>query len=251
MNPAIPATQALIATPVPLNVEQSPLFYSKPLKPCQLTDCGMYMNPFTQAKLALTVAELAQLPHPNGLEVAFVGRSNAGKSSAINTLTNRRRLAFVAKRPGKTRTIQFYRLGPERFLVDLPGYGYAPVSDAIHDQWERLLEGYLLRRRSLVGLTLIMDSRHPLGPLDERLLGWLSPRRLPVHILLTKADKLSKTTAIATLDQVVRRLERSSGCVCSAQLFSSLRREGVELAQNVIGGWLGLSEHEFGRGNIK
>jgi len=201
------------------------------------------MNPFSQATLALTVAELAQLPSPIGFEVAFAGRSNAGKSSAINALTNRRRLAYVAKRPGKTRTIQFYRLVPERYLVDLPGYGYAPVSDAIHEQWERLLEGYLLQRRSLVGLVLIMDSRHPLAPLDERLLGWLSPRRLPVHILLTKADKLSRATAIATLKQVVQSFEKSS-YACSAQLFSSLRRDGVELAQGVIGGWLGLSGSE-------
>jgi len=201
------------------------------------------MNPFSQATLALTVAELAQLPSPIGFEVAFAGRSNAGKSSAINALTNRRRLAYVAKRPGKTRTIQFYRLVPERYLVDLPGYGYAPVSDAIHEQWERLLEGYLLQRRSLVGLVLIMDSRHPLAPLDERLLGWLSPRRLPVHILLTKADKLSRATAIATLKQVVQSFEKSR-YACSAQLFSSLRRDGVELAQGVIGGWLGLSGSE-------
>ena len=204
------------------------------------------MNPFTQATLALTVAELAQLPPSNGFEVAFAGRSNAGKSSAINALTNRRRLAFVAKRPGKTRTIQFYRLVPERYLVDLPGYGYAPVSDAIHEQWERLLEGYLLRRRSLVGLVLIMDSRHPLAPLDERLLSWLLPRRLPVHILLTKADKLSRATATATLNQVLQRVDQS-GYACSAQLFSSLRHDGVELAQGVIGRWLGLSEPELTR----
>ena len=198
------------------------------------------MNLFAQATLALTVAEVAQLPPPTGFEVAFAGRSNAGKSSAINALTNRRRLAFVARRPGKTRTIQFYRLAPERYLVDLPGYGYAPVSDAMHEQWERLLEGYLLRRRSLVGLVLIMDSRHALAPLDEQLLGWLLPRRLPVHILLTKADKLSRSTAAATLNQVVRRFEQSS-FACSAQLFSSLRRDGVELAQDVVARWLDLS----------
>ncbi len=204
------------------------------------------MNRFTQATLALTVAELVQLPPPTGLEVAFAGRSNAGKSSAINALTNRHRLAFVARRPGKTRTIQFYRLAPERYLVDLPGYGYARVSDVIHEQWERLLEGYLLRRRSLVGLILIMDSRHPLTPLDEQLLGWLLPRRLPVHILLTKADKLSRSTAIATLNQVLRRVAQS-GFACSAQLFSSRRRDGVEFAQDVIGRWLGLSEPELTR----
>ena len=204
------------------------------------------MNLFAQATLSLTVAELAQLPPPIGFEVAFAGRSNAGKSSAINTLTNRRRLAFVAKRPGKTRTIQFYSLVPERYLVDLPGYGYAPVSDAIHENWERLLEGYLLRRRSLVGLVLIMDSRHPLTPLDEQLLCWLLPRRLPVHILLTKADKLTRAAASATLNQVLQRFERS-GYPCSAQLFSSLRHQGVELAQNVIGRWLGLGEPELTR----
>ncbi len=155
------------------------------------------MSVFDHAKLLRTVAELDQLPLPSGREVAFAGRSNAGKSSAINAITRRKRLAYVARQPGKTRTIQLYEVSPERFLVDLPGYGYARVSESVRKQWGRLVDGYLAQRAALQGLILIMDVRHPLTPLDRHLLAWFAPRGIPVHILLTKADKLSRNQARA------------------------------------------------------
>jgi GTP-binding protein len=198
------------------------------------------VNPFAQAAFVLSVAETAQLPPAHGYEVAFAGRSNVGKSSAINALTHRHRLAFVARRPGKTRMIQFYQLGADRYLVDLPGYGYARVSATLRVQWERLLESYLAHRRSLVGLVLIMDIRHPLTPLDQRLLNWFVPRGLPVHILLNKADKLSYAMAIAAQRELEHGLQQR-GFVCSFQRFSSLRREGVDEASEVVGRWLGLN----------
>jgi GTP-binding protein len=200
-------------------------------------------NPLASAALAFTVAEWNQLPPATGRELAFAGRSNAGKSSAINALTNRRGLAFVARSPGKTRTIQFYRVGAERYLVDLPGYGYAKVSASVRAHWGRLLESYLTQRRALTGLVLIMDARHPLTPLDEQLLAWIVPRRLPVHVLLNKSDKLTRAQASATLRAVERRLE-AGPCQCSVQLFSSAERTGVERALEVVTRWLALDTAE-------
>ena len=196
-------------------------------------------NIFSQAKLALSVAELQQLPLDSQAEVAFAGRSNAGKSSAINAITNRRRLAFVARQPGKTRLIQLFQLLPGRFIVDLPGYGYARVGEATKRRWGQLVDGYLRSRDVLKGLILIMDVRHPLTPLDRHLLEWFLPRRLPVHILLTKADKLSSSRREAALLQF-RHLLVAEGLICSAQLFSSHSRTGVEEAQAVVAGWLGF-----------
>ena len=195
------------------------------------------MSVFDHAKLLRTVAELDQLPPTPGREVAFAGRSNAGKSSAINAITRRKRLAYVARQPGKTRTIQLYEVAPERFLVDLPGYGYARVSESLRKQWGRLVDGYLAQRAALYGLILIMDVRHPLTPLDRHLLTWFAPRGLPVHILLTKADKLSRSQALASLREV-RHWGEGSGMALTAQLFSSLAGTGVESAQAVIADWL-------------
>ena len=196
-------------------------------------------DPLRNASLAFSVAECSQLPPATGLELAFAGRSNAGKSSAINALANRRSLAFVARRPGKTQTIQFYRIINDRYLVDLPGYGYAKVSATVRAKWGRLLESYLRKRTSLVGLMLIMDIRHPLTPLDQQLLDWIGPRGLPVHVLLNKADKLTRAHASGALRAAEQRL-RSMGCDCSVQLFSSVRREGVDEAVEVIRRWLCL-----------
>jgi GTP-binding protein len=197
------------------------------------------MTVFNNARLLRTVAELSQLPPPSGYEVAFAGRSNAGKSSAINTLTRRRKLAYVARQPGKTRTIQLFEIAPDRLLVDLPGYGYAKVSESLRRQWGRLVDGYLAQREALRGLVLIMDVRHPLTPLDQQLLAWFAPRQLPVHILLTKADKLSGNRARAALQQV-QQWATASGMECSVQLFSSLAGTGVDCARAVIAGWLDL-----------
>lgn len=193
------------------------------------------MTLFNRAVYATSAATLAQLP-PSLREVAFAGRSNAGKSSAINTLARHNRLAFVSKTPGRTQLINFFDVGGGRFIVDLPGYGYAKVPPEMRARWERVLSAYLESRESLAGLVLIMDARHPLTPLDWQMLNWFTPRGLPVHILLTKADKLSRGAASKTLQQV--RAELKVYPQVSAQLFSSLAKQGIEEAETVIGGWL-------------
>ncbi len=197
------------------------------------------MDVFRKAKLALSVARLDQLPATSLAEVAVAGRSNAGKSSAINALTERRNLAFVARAPGKTRLLQLFELAPDRYLVDLPGYGYARVDQATRQRWGRLVDAYLRERETLRGLVLVMDIRHPLMPLDKRLLAWFLPRGLPVHVLLTKADKLSRAQANAALSEF-NRVIAVEGWRCSAQLFSSQTRRGVAEARERIAAWLDL-----------
>jgi GTP-binding protein len=182
-----------------------------------------------------SAATLDQLP-ASRIEVAFAGRSNAGKSSAINALAGHKRLAFVSKTPGRTQLINFFSVDEGRFVVDLPGYGYAKVPPEVRERWERVLSAYLQGREALAGLVLIMDIRHPLTPLDRRMLDWFLPRGLPVHILLTKADKLSRGAAHKTL-QAVRSALKDAPLV-SVQLFSSLARQGVEEAEGVIVNWL-------------
>jgi GTP-binding protein len=180
------------------------------------------------AQFVLGVADLSQLPADRGREVAFAGRSNAGKSSAINALTHRRKLAFVSKTPGRTQQMNFFALGERRYLVDLPGYGYAKVARSVQEKWSRVLGEYLRTRASLCALVLIMDIRHPLTLLDERMLGWFGAAR-PVRVLLTKADKLPKQQALHRLTQVQAELARRYPA-CEAQLFSSMTGLGVEEA---------------------
>jgi GTP-binding protein len=194
------------------------------------------MSVFQHASFYTTVGELRQLPAPDQVEIAFAGRSNAGKSSAINSLTNRSRLAFVSKTPGRTQNLNFFQLDTG-FLVDLPGYGYAKVPPEVRRHWEGLLSTYLQTRESLHGMVLIMDVRHPLTPLDRQMLDWFSPTGKPVHILLTKSDKLSRQQAQKTLSSV-RALLREAYAQCSVQLFSSLTREGVEEAATLLETWL-------------
>lgn len=196
---------------------------------------------FRNARFEISVAKPDDLPKPFGPEVAFAGRSNAGKSSAINTLADHTRLAFVSKTPGRTQLINYFRLQCGAALVDLPGYGYAQVPEKIRRQWQGLLEGYLRARPNLVGLILIMDSRHPLTPLDRQMLDWYAPSGRPVHILLTKADKLSRNEAGSTL-LAVRRELGAWGPLVTAQLFSSLKKTGVEEVEAVVGRWLGVGE---------
>lgn len=193
------------------------------------------MTLFNHAVYAASAATLDQLPDSQR-EVAFAGRSNAGKSSAINTLARHNRLAFVSKTPGRTQLINFFAVGDGEFIVDLPGYGYAKVPPDIRARWEKVLSAYLQGRRSLVGLVLIMDARHPLTPLDKRMLDWFTPRGLPVHILLTKADKLSRGVANKTLLEVRSALKVFPQV--SVQLFSSLAKQGTEEAEAVIDAWL-------------
>ena len=192
---------------------------------------------FQNATFYISAHHLSDLPPPAGVEVAFAGRSNAGKSSALNTLANHNRLAYVSKQPGRTQLINFFSLGNDRFLVDLPGYGYAKVPASMRAHWQMTLSKYLSHRSTLYGLVLVMDCRHPLTPLDRQMLDWFAPSGRPIHVLLTKSDKLSRNAANQTL-QVVKKELQSTWGNCSIQLFSSLKKQGVEEAEAVIGAWL-------------
>ena len=194
------------------------------------------MGLFSRAVFYTTVNDLYALPQHGGKEVAFAGRSNAGKSSAINTLANHTRLAFTSKTPGRTQHINYFDLGDSRFLVDLPGYGYAKVPPEVRAHWEGLLSHYLQSREALAGLVVIMDSRHPLTPLDEQMLAWFIPTGKPIHVLLTKSDKLSRQQANATLFKVRKYLGEHFPN-CTVQLFSSLKKIGMDEAEAVISGW--------------
>ncbi|MCE7913617.1 MAG: YihA family ribosome biogenesis GTP-binding protein [Nitrosomonas sp. PRO4] len=195
------------------------------------------MTAFLNASFYISVNNIRDLPQHSGIEIAFAGRSNAGKSSVINTLTNRNRLAFVSKTPGRTQQINFFRLNTDQFFVDLPGYGYAKVPFSVRKHWEDLLSTYLRTRQSLKGLILIMDIRHPLKQLDIQMLDWFIPTGKSIHILLTKADKLSKLQANKTFD-VVNSYVQKTYPQCSVQLFSSVAASGIENANSVIRAWL-------------
>jgi GTP-binding protein len=193
---------------------------------------------FSQLEFEVSVHDLATLPM-TAREIAFAGRSNAGKSSAINTLAGRK-LAFVSKTPGRTQLLNFFRIKDGNYLVDLPGYGYAEVPESVRKHWQAVLAQYLETRAELAGLVLIMDIRHPLTPLDRQMLGWFAPTGRPIHILLTKADKLSKSQAGAALREVRKALQEAYP-QCSVQLFSSLKKTGTEEAETIIGNWLNTS----------
>ena len=165
-----------------------------------------------------------------GLEVAFAGRSNAGKSSALNAITGRKSLARTSKTPGRTQLVNFFALDEGRRLVDLPGYGYAKVPEAVRRHWRALMEAYFVGRRSLAGLVLVMDCRHPLTDFDRQMLEWTTTNGCPVHILLTKADKLSRGAAASTLLKVRKQVGESA----TAQLFSATRKTGLEEARAAL-----------------
>ena len=195
------------------------------------------MNLFHNAKFFTTVNHLKDLPD-TAAEIAFVGRSNAGKSSAINTLCNHVRLAYVSKTPGRTQHINFFELSNGHFMVDLPGYGYAQVPEAIRAHWVKLLGDYLQTRPSLLGLVLIMDIRHPLKPQDIQMLDFFAQTERPVHILLSKADKLSKNEQIKTLSSVKKALKPfAERQAVTVQLFSSLKKQGIEEVEHVVQLW--------------
>jgi GTP-binding protein len=190
----------------------------------------------TQAKFVLSAAKLSQLPPDQGAEIAFVGRSNAGKSTALNCIT-RQRIARTSKTPGRTQLINLFSLDDQHRLVDLPGYGFAKVPPELRKNWEKLLTGYLLKRHCLKGLILIMDSRHPLKELDKLMLELAGQRSLSVHILLTKADKLSRSVAVRTLQQVQKLLVDHSDTI-SVQLFSATTGMGLDKAKLKLAAWL-------------
>jgi GTP-binding protein len=191
------------------------------------------MSRLARAQFLMGVAQLGQLPEDRGWEVAVAGRSNAGKSSAINALTGRRKLAFVSKTPGRTQQINYFALDEDRYLVDLPGYGFAKVPLEVQSQWGRLLSVYLRTRTALRGLVVIMDVRHPLTPLDQQLLDWFAPTGKPVLVLLTKADKLTRQHAATQLQDVRKVLN-----TCEVMLFSSVSGTGVEEARRFVEGLL-------------
>lgn len=180
--------------------------------------------------------KLEELPPDSGREVAFAGRSNAGKSSAINALASRHRLAFVSKTPGRTQTINFFSVGQNRRWVDLPGYGFAKVSKAEREYWGELISAYLTERKSLIGLILVADSRHGIKLLDEQLIAWFTPTGHPLHVLLTKADKLSQSAAAKSLSEARSLLNRRYAN-CSVQLFSATANRGVNEANDLIHQW--------------
>ena len=201
-----------------------------------------HAHPFPRTEFLTTVARLRDTPGDAVAEVAFVGRSNAGKSSAINTLAGKTRLAYVSKTPGRTQHLNYFSVAPDRYFVDLPGYGFAKVPEDVRKQWDTLLGPYLQTREQLKGLVVIMDSRRPLTEMDWQMLEWFAPTGRPVHVLLSKADKLSRQEQTKTLRQVKADLA-DLGCPVSVQLFSSLKRAGVAEAAMVLKGWLGLCEN--------
>ena len=195
------------------------------------------MIPYAQASFLKSSARVDQLPKDIGAEVAFAGRSNAGKSSAINCLTGIRQLAKVSKTPGRTRLMNCFILNDEAYrLIDLPGYGYAKVSKAMQEEWQRHLAHYFDVRQSLRGLVVMMDIRHPLMPLDLSMVDWALDRGLPIHVLLTKADKIGRSKAQNTLAHVRKHYSEYQD-LFSAQTFSSLKRQGLDELMQVLTAW--------------
>lgn len=204
-------------------------------------------NRYQSAQFFISVQDLKQLPPDEGREVAFVGRSNVGKSSALNVITGQKSLARISKTPGRTQLINFFQIADGRCLVDLPGYGYAKVPEAMRRRWQQTLGGYLQQRNALRGLFLLMDVRHPLTELDQQMLDWCQHYAVASHILLTKADKLKRGAAHSALLQVQKTLQQrysdnlvsaQSSAQFSVQLFSSLKRSGVEQARARLDAWL-------------
>jgi GTP-binding protein len=212
-------------------------------------------NPFVRARYLLSAHNHRQLPPDGGFEVAFAGRSNAGKSSALNALCQQNALARVSKTPGRTQQLVFFDVTPPnpataaapdaipvdgRFLVDLPGYGYAKVPQDLQAHWQAFIDQYFRTREALRGLVVVMDIRHPLKDYDRQMLGYAVERGLPAHALLTKADKFGRGQQSQALLAVKRDLFSAFGDTVSVQTFSGESKQGVDEARAVVAGWLGL-----------
>jgi GTP-binding protein len=182
---------------------------------------------------------LSQCPEDTGLEVAFAGRSNAGKSSALNCITERTRLAKTSKTPGRTQLINFFDIDEQRRLVDLPGYGYAKVANKVKEHWQRLLERYLEERQSLQGMVLLMDIRHPLKDFDRLMLEWAIDANVKTHILLSKSDKVNQQTKQRTVN-AVRKEYGIYKHLISVQAFSSLKKHGIKPLKQTLATWLDI-----------
>lgn len=198
------------------------------------------MSLFRHAVFEISVANPSGLPFSLAPEIAFAGRSNAGKSSAINTLAGHTRLAYVSKTPGRTQLINVFRLKNGAAMIDLPGYGYAEVPVAVRRQWQGLLEHYLTQRPNLAGLVLIMDARRPFTDLDIQMISWFAPSGRPIHCLLTKADKLTNQEQIKLLRSAKEELAKlfPDNANITLQLFSSLKKTGIQEVEKVVGAWL-------------
>ena len=197
-------------------------------------------NPFARAQYLLAAHNYRQLPPDGGFEVAFAGRSNAGKSSALNALCQQNALARVSKTPGRTQQLVFFGLPPHenKYLVDLPGYGYAKVPQDLQAHWQAFLDGYFGSRMALAGLVVVMDIRHPLKDYDRSMIGYAMQRGLPAHALLTKADKLSRSAAMNTVQAVRKDLSATYGDSVSVQAFSGETKQGVDELRAIVAGWL-------------
>ena len=199
-------------------------------------------NPLEKARYLGPAHTPAQLPADGGLEVAFAGRSNAGKSSALNALTRQNALARVSKTPGRTQQLVFFEVQPQRYLVDLPGYGYAKVPMEMKAHWQGFIDRYFRQREALRGLVVVMDIRHPLKDYDRQMLEYAVARGLPAHALLTKADKLGRGQQAQALQAVRKELQATFGDAgIGVQTFSSESKQGVDEARAVVAGWLELS----------
>ncbi len=220
------------------NAPKQKISYEKKADPAISEYSTASLNWLRQAEFLMSAPKLNLCVEDTGYEIAFAGRSNAGKSSAINALTNQKQLARASKRPGRTQMINFFSLGnPDQRLVDLPGYGYAAVPEAMKIVWQKELENYLIHRKSLQGLVLLMDIRHPLQHFDVMMLEWAYSRKLFVHVLLTKSDKLNRGPASKVLLDVQQQLKKMK-LQFSIQLFSSLNKQGLEELASVMAGRL-------------
>lgn len=195
---------------------------------------------YHQATFVLSAVELEQLPTDEGAEVAFIGHSNAGKSSSLNAITGIKGLARISKTPGRTQAINVFSLDDQRRLIDLPGYGYAKVPLAVKQRWQKNIDKYLQHRHCLRGLVLVMDIRHPLKKLDQQLLSWSIHCHLPIHILLTKVDKLKRAEALNTLKSVNETVKNNFNGQITVQLFSSLDHTGLLEATAHLNSWFNL-----------
>ncbi|OQX06672.1 MAG: YihA family ribosome biogenesis GTP-binding protein [Thiothrix lacustris] len=192
---------------------------------------------YQQASFLQSATTRKTMPEESGLEIAFAGRSNAGKSSVINRVCSQKSLARTSKTPGRTQLINFFQLQDANFLVDLPGYGYAKVPEAVKLEWQKFIESYLTQRNTLRGMVLVMDIRHPMTDYDQAMLRWANNRRLPVHVLLNKSDKLTRGAGMNVLLQVRKML--ADGGIASVQTFSALKKQGLDECWSVLDKWLG------------